>query len=97
MEVLGSYGIDIIQVYSNTTDNAMSMTKCRCLMYDDIVEVLNNENEHENDEQNFLYETFIEENITSEMNKLSFNRSGAHIFALAIEDVLKMTKKVRKH
>ena len=46
MEVLGSYGIDSIQVNSNTTDNATNMTKCGRLMYDDIVGVLNNENVH---------------------------------------------------
>ena len=61
----------------------------------------NNGHELENDAQNFLHKTILEEDITQantcfEVCKLSINRCGAQTLALTIEDALQNDKEGKK-
>ena len=96
LDVLQIYGIDLIQIYSTTTDNATNMLNCGRPMDDEIEESIENELEveSENDERNFLTQTMLEEKVVSSIQQLDLIilntiRCGAHILALVIEYTLK--------
>ena len=72
-----SLRINIIQVYSITTDNASNMLKCCQLIYEEVEEALDYELEG-SDEQDLLCQTTLEANLSNATNQLDLNIFNIH-------------------